>query len=730
MDIMKQPYTRLGSAAGQWERMAGLFAEQGEVYRREVESVARSDEWQGFSALSARKRFEITRRQYEAAAQEAEKIAKVLREARDEFTRLHGLLKNVVAEAEAAGMVVHSNGTVSLLSEGAQAIARNDPDYQEHQRRNGEAEAEWSAAIKRHVDAITEYDASVRVLLEGLADDEESANWFTGGTDRLDDIALGRSVELAERIEAGEGTPEDFEQLQIILSGQRDENGEYSLRFSQSLLDQLGAETFIRLTNATFAPPDDYDSAQLKEDLAHLVGAALSTPGGFYNRWMDDLHAAGKEKHPVDFDLYDYYDFSVYGYQSLATLLEHGEGYGEKFLHELTDNIRTLEDPKLGGQRDFWHLDRSMLGGDASSWLASDPLDALLGVMSQNPEAATSYLDPENEQGKDRLEYLLTDGSRDWEVLYMQHDIHPNSQSGEIRTYDDPRQRTGLGLVLEAATTGRQPGVPAESFGYHTPEQARVMTSVISNLDSNNAGGRSDVLLKDESYANLRAPLARALTSYTADVWAVLTPDVTSEENLDGGGSLDVDRADLLRVMRGVSEDGENYGMLYGSQVAYAAQKLADLPDIDHPDGITHWSGDSKSIGEMFGLMDEIQRQIIIDGANVQKDKVDDDARLGYHAWGSVITQTPGVGDVAQRIIDLFFYEWSKEEKGAIGLDARKEVSERQEKLLNDVELMYTLWAEERGLEIGSDPVKSIHGDARSSTAIGRDVADNALKIH
>lgn len=102
----------------------------------------------------------------------------------------------------------------------------------------------------------------------------------------------------------------------------------------------------------------------------------------------------------------------------MITILQEGEGYSEHFLISLADGIRRAEDAAQGGDADIWDLnDETVSDGGLTdqdfNTFAVDPLDGVLEMMSQNPAAATSYLDVDNPDGN--LFYLIE--QRDWEVV-------------------------------------------------------------------------------------------------------------------------------------------------------------------------------------------------------------------------------------------------------------------------------------------------------------------------
>ncbi|WP_461037195.1 alpha/beta hydrolase [Streptomyces mayteni] len=184
-DIINARFSELGFTASRWEEMVERLASQREVYEQQVEASARVDEWQGLSAGAAVNRFRETRETFAAAEEEAGVVAEILRTARDELTRLKGLLTDAVSQAEAAGMTVNATtgrATYDLdrFPEGSRDLSHQDPEFQ---RQIVESEAAWTAEIRRWVDAITEYDVVVRTSLERATHNDTPFFGFNSGAE-------------------------------------------------------------------------------------------------------------------------------------------------------------------------------------------------------------------------------------------------------------------------------------------------------------------------------------------------------------------------------------------------------------------------------------------------------------------------------------------------------------------------------------------------------------------
>lgn len=70
----------------------------------------------------------------------------------------------------------------------------------------------------------------------------------------------------------------------------------------------------------------------------------------------------------------------VHGYQSLVTLMQHGDGYGRDYLEDLGDDMIKAEKKNP----DIWDL-KGEYSGNQDGWFANDPVDGVLGIMSHEP---------------------------------------------------------------------------------------------------------------------------------------------------------------------------------------------------------------------------------------------------------------------------------------------------------------------------------------------------------
>lgn len=274
----------------------------------------------------------------------------------------------------------------------------------------------------------------------------------------------------------------------------------------------------------------------------------------FYKHFRADMQKAGVEEFKVD-GLSPIPNEKVRGYQSLVTLMQQGHGYSGQFLEDTADDVRKAEESHFakGNMESVWAL-RDDFSGKDRGWFANDPLDGVLGIMSEDPKTSTEYLDPAH---NDNLKYLLH--GRDWATVVDHYATPPGGTTTGLPVMaEDGDVRKGFGAALEAATTGEAPGA-YHAVGQHSEPQARILQDTINTLYSDKAA--------DHLPKNLSTPLAHVLTSYTPDTHEIYAAsdskydidwDSTGEVWSDKDGAhMAVGHQRLAAVMRGIAEDGE-----------------------------------------------------------------------------------------------------------------------------------------------------------------------------
>ncbi|MFE0275437.1 hypothetical protein ACFWZY_25560 [Streptomyces sp. NPDC058992] len=648
-DVVTIRLTPLGTAAVSWDQMADGFEDLGQLYENSVQGVTTDGLWVGDSATTANSRFTATRKQFDAAAVEARAIAAILRDIHGQFVDRIRAVRDLVDSAKAADIHIDAKGRAHLdtsKSKGETGGIFGDAVMR------AAHEASWTAAVAAAVQAVDDADQGAKLALHDAAGIKSGfqemfdnargiAHDFNAGA--VGDIELVEAREAkkyADQILAGE-KPADPEEWARLM---RDNSGDK--QFSQTVLNHLGPEGTIKMTNQlnTFAYESDTGNKQhylgAERGLANALATATQDSKSQFYR---DFHAGMKE---AGMKRYEWQGEKVRGYQSLVTLMQHGEGYSDRFMHDLGDDLIAAEKADKGN--DNWDLSKKFVTS-RDEWFANDPLDGLLGIMSKDPEASAAFLDPQSDpnpdddkkEGNDRLEYLTR--KRDWDVVdghpYMRNPHDPDSIWGDpLRSSDieDAQGRAGFGAALVAGTTGIDPNNSGGGYVQHTDANNRVFENALKHLSAEG----------NDFPPSLRTPMAMVMGNYGDDVHAA-----TSAHN---AGESPLDRAQVLEVAKQISRDQFAYGTLQDSI------NREIVHDIN-----TGKEGDEQPLqraGRTIGFLEEARYQGLKVDVDDAKSEATWEAKWDYHTWGGVVNFIPHAGDAAQRGVDVITAKWLEEE--------------------------------------------------------------------
>ncbi|MFD4909733.1 DUF6571 family protein [Kitasatospora purpeofusca] len=643
-DVMKADPSAMAKAVADWTEMARKY--QGVQQRLETEVLpvtGGQNLWFGSTASAANLHIGMTRQQSVDAQTEAKAVASIIKDAQGDFESAQKKLRQTVTDAQADGMKVTGTGNVlfdvGALSKEERDYYHHDPDYQQSRQ---EAAGQWSRKITIFLEEATAADQRAALQLRRAAKVGDPLDQFNGQAVGGGDEADGRrAAELAARLKDGKTlSPEELAELNNLMKANSG-----SPVYGQTLLNALGPEGTLLLADELEVRLNDRggklkgEYGELQTNLANTIAGATRDPNTkFYQDFRKGLQEAGVKN--INARHFGGKTEPIYGYQTLATLLQHGNaGYGKEFLNDLGTDIVNAE------RKDKNRWSAHQFNGPRPD-LVYDPVDGVLKLMGQNPDAATMFLDPKSPGAEDRLKYLLRD--REWPTTYTN-----TLYSAPI--VDKGTHQEGLAAALEAAATGDVPGDGTHNGGPHTPAQARVMQGAIDALDG---GGKGS-----EIHDDLKMPIANALSDYVDDTHLILSEDVSNvqhngawEKNGEGhlGGSSD----HIVRVMRGVADDPEAYATLYAAERAKAADALAVLPpdpqhapeDRDIP---------ARQVGTALGAYDAIRTSVILDEKDDRMEWAEKTGDFASTVNGSVTGFIPEVGDIAGGLVDLGISEWT-----------------------------------------------------------------------
>ncbi|MFJ6810047.1 hypothetical protein ACIQRK_29205 [Streptomyces anulatus] len=652
-DVVTVRLSPLTTAAAAWARMADGFEDLGEAYGTHVQGVAKGGVWVGESADAAASRYAVSRRQFDAAVVEARAIASILRDIHAQFVERIRAVTELVESARKAGLYIDATGRAHLDT--SKVDEAEGGLFDETAR--AAHEMSWTTAVLAAVRAVDDADEGAKLALRdaaGIKDFfEEFVDNLTGAghsfnASAVDDIEVVEAREAkkyADQLLAGKA-PDDPEEYARLMRDNADDE-----RFSRTVLNHLGPEGTIKVTNQlnTLAYDSDTGSKQhylgAERGLANALATATQDPKSpFYKDFQAGLKESGMKR-------YDWQGEKVRGYQSIVTLMQHGEGYSDQFMHDIGDDLIAVEKADKGN--DNWDLPKSFVTS-RDEWFANDPLDGLMGVMSKDPDASAAFLDPQSDSrstdgstkdGNDRLEYLTR--HRDWDVVdghpRMRSPFDPDTVWGDpLRHSDieDAQGRAGFGAALVAGTTGIDPNNSGGGYVEHSEANNRVFEGALKHLSAEG----------DDMPPSLRTPMAVVMGNYGDEVHAAASSHNSSESPLD--------RGHVLEIAKQISRDQFAYGTLQDG----LNREL--VHDINARDGGVEQP--LSRAGRTIGFFEEARYQGLQVDADDAKSKATWDAKWDYHTWGGVANFIPYAGDAAQRGIDGVTAKWLEEETARI----------------------------------------------------------------
>ncbi|QHA07815.1 hypothetical protein GQF42_34990 [Streptomyces broussonetiae] len=677
-DVVTVKLGTLMTAATDWEDMAGGFEELETLYAAKVESAA-TEGTSGLTAAARAAQLEATREQFKDAQTEARAIASILREAHLQFSKLIGHVHDVVDQVKADHMSVNSQGE-AVYDFRKLTPMRHDEDYPKYVSRAKDAEAAWTKKIKDAVQAVDDADEGVKHALYEAAGIkswiQRALDPFNGMSHTFNGSAVG-DIEVYEAREAkgyanvilaGDKLDgDDLKEWQRLMR----ENSHDKV-FSQTLLNSLGADKTLKLTNkiddlAYYDDTKDKNAyLQINGGLADSLATATRVPdfkdangkhlpfgskgyndafdnwlrtddAQFYIKWGNDLREHGVDKYDLKVAgekiqmVTKGHGQQVRGYQSLVTLMQQGHGYSPQFLADVTDGaIATEKD-----HPNIWDLYGSFSDKSGDGWFANDPVDGALGIMGRDPEAAAGYLDPHAGGTDDRLHYLLKD--RDWKVVNTT-DWQGNR---EIDTSDvqDTDDRRGLGDALTAAATGIDPhGSRPVAPTSHTDANNRVFVHALDILSQQG----------DDMPSSLRDDMAKIMANHGHETYVAMS-DPSGRRHPDVGPTLD--QKQVMEITKQISRSQNSYGLLH------EGMNYAIMDDIH--DKSRRPEDTLSSAGYAVGFMEDGRYAALKDN---QHDYTWDKA-WSYHALGGALNFIPVYGDAAQRGADVLTSAWIMDEQ-------------------------------------------------------------------
>ncbi|MGW3325761.1 hypothetical protein [Streptomyces virginiae] len=236
----------------------------------------------------------------------------------------------------------------------------------------------------------------------------------------------------------------------------------------------------------------------------------------------------------------------------------------------------------------------------------------------------------------------------------------------------------------------------------------------------------------------LREPMARALVDYVADTHEILGGQnsdlggISGSDSVHGSGDnarIAVGQGSLIRVMRGIADDGPSYGLLVKAEQVYSAEQLvgASRYESGAQQAGVDWDNRAHDIGAATGALNGI-------GADVYKDKEDDrvtwaEGTAEYTAAGvnGLIGEIPVVSAIGGSLIDTVKYDWVEGVKSAAEEQSKQESSKNYAAGMEGTNELLDAWRDERKMQ-GNPAFEHAKDGAGDAYSAGREAARAHLR--
>ncbi|WP_405516224.1 DUF6571 family protein [Streptomyces canus] len=627
----------LADAAASWKALPAKYdALQREFEQRVINHL--KGHWEGDAAEAAFVTMGKARTEYENAATEAERIAKLLLDAHGEFAASQKQLHALLDEARNDHYKVYDDGRVEDVDPRQDSpTASASPGLAEERKKKLDS---LVSRLTRVLEVATAADEAASSALERDANGD-SQSFNTSVYTTLDSVEADQAAALMNK--KGRLSDAEITKLNLLLSANKNDP-----EFSRDFAVKTGGENMLSKYNELMSPPagttlSKAQLAQLKELKANLgttIGTATTSddhrkggPDPEITKFQNDLLKAGQRDfnaNPTESP------YGLSGYQLTSSLMSEGK-WDKDFLQDYGDALITAEKngANAGQNPDaYWGYPRTL---GTTNIGALDPMAGYMDALGHNPEASNEFLTSDatiNGEKVDHLDYLLKD--RHW-------------PEGPGYTGDDknPSGYNNLGHALESATSGRSfddDGAPVK----HTPERAALMKEVVDTI------GSDPGLASDSPRDALRDSLGNMTAEYMADVQGAIANEQGTIKPF--GADANLDMGTLEPFMATVGRDPDAYVAITEASQANTAIWMQQVADGNPSDLNAAMENVTYPGGVVAGILSDSRDQAIFEEHSAS-DKDFNDAvatgdkwagrGLGMAVGAATGTAAPIVGTVA-----------------------------------------------------------------------------------
>ncbi|MFF8510707.1 hypothetical protein ACF064_21715 [Streptomyces sp. NPDC015492] len=615
-------FTKLGTAAGDWEAMGRKLWELESDARDDLGGKAAKADWQGVNATVTKEFIGKTAKEFADAATQATSIANILKDTHGELVGYKEQLNTAVEQGLSRNLTVVGTGdggfTVTMNIHPDRAAEGHE--VPEHTQADVNALRDQ---VQRILEQATESDSTAAQALTMLV--SQTPYGFSDAAYYNRDRAAD-AMRDAERIanllktKGDDLTPEEFDRLNKDLAAYKDDR-----LFQEKLATVLGPRGVLDFW-ADLSDPSDGGTLQrarleelgdFQQNLSLVLAGATQSDSPAMRTWENDMVKLGEERVQTR-------GSQVYGYQLMSNLMRTGD-WDNRFLNDYGNALVETE-KKMRLPANYWNAGAppmpkmNFIGDD----FGRDPMTGFMTALAASPDAATEFFNAT--QPDDNAKYVLGD--------------RQTFDDTPLDSKDGNSALDATGAALAAAATGMNPHDPTAPQVDLTPEHRKVLDRSLDML-----AGRGD-----DFPSEMRDDMAKVLSRHSDVVHH--SASSLSDDDRD---PRQLDRSSLLEVTKQISRDQNAYGML---NEAMNREILADIHG-DHP-------SDPKETlqrgGATVGFLEEARYQAL------KTDKADPswEAKWLYHGFGGAANFVPVLGDAAQRGVDALAYQWQLDEQERI----------------------------------------------------------------
>ncbi|MDI3419500.1 hypothetical protein [Streptomyces luteolus] len=607
------------------------------------------DHWEG---EAARKGFAFMRKakqEYEAAAVEARRIAKLLEDTHDEFKRWQKALRELADDARKDHYKFDDKGGITDVHPRWETpTAGKDLTWKEERQKQLDSYAD---RLKQVLMQATAADVAADMALRHDPNGSDNHGFNRKGYASGDAAEAAKASDIAKKAAKGEDLSKtELNQLNNLLKVNRNDPD-----FAAKFATDLGPRGTVQFWNNVGNPqlgigeklPKDRQKIlkQMQENLGTTLGTATRTDGGDMQKWKRDLVDLGPDavQQPKGGPS------GSYGFQVASNLMRYGE-WDNAFLEDYGKELVKME--KGAGMDPDRMWDHP--AGSGPTLNIGDPNDRGTDPMTGYMEALGNSR-PELEMDNDgnlieppeiRKESAATtffSDQENYEYLMDDRKWVPDGPDGseKISGYNE------LGHALEAATTGHPYDEEPKPVMPHSDAQVEVMQRVIHNVGE-----------EGEVRPGMGDSLGRMSSEYMPDFNRALTVNKDNVDEvfpLEGNAALPVTNAaeiaaseqDASRFLATLGEDPDAFDAVNIGQTAYSSN-LMDY-HMQNPDSTSVSTGRAMeeiaySAGTVDGLIGHGRQEAELkDEFDRVKEENEGNERIGGIANG-VVSGSIGIG--------------------------------------------------------------------------------------